>query len=95
MLRSIRPKRATLRALARPHGPSFRGSPPDDRAPTDFDDRAFVNLFSVSRRISADSSGSVTIRPIVSAPIIVETAARARRLPSSLSEFLARIATSL
>ena len=39
-----------------------------------------VKLFSASRSISADNSGSVTIRDIVSAPIIVETATRARRL---------------
>jgi hypothetical protein len=41
-----------------------------------------LKLFSASRSISADKSGSVTILDIVTAPIIVETATSALRLAS-------------
>src|SRR5262249_57823081 len=83
------------RVLARPHGPSFRGPLPDDRAPVDFHDRAAITLVSAARRISADSPGSVTTRAIVTAPIIVAAATRARRRASAVPAFPARMSTSL
>src|SRR6516225_1665258 len=61
----------------------------------DFLDRATIKLFSASRRISADSSGSVTMRDIVTAPIIVAAATRARRRASAVPAFPARMSTSL
>ena len=47
------------------------------------DHRELTNCFSASRRMPADSSGSVTIRDIVTAPIIVAAATNARRLATS------------
>jgi hypothetical protein len=46
-------------------------------------------------RISADSPGSVTTRAIVTAPIIVAAATRARRRASAVPAFPARMSTSL
>jgi hypothetical protein len=47
------------------------------------DHRELTNCFSASRSISADSSGSVTIRDIVSAPIIMAAATNALRRATS------------
>src|SRR5262249_37777224 len=70
-------------------------APPDDRAPIDFHDRAAIKLFSASRRISADSSGSVTMRDIVTAPISVAATTSARRRAAAVPAFPARMSASL
>ena len=56
-----------------------------------------LKLFSASRSISADNTGSVTMRDMVSAPIIVDTATKACRLAISdgtLPNCTAMISTS-
>jgi len=64
-------------------GKAAGNKPPPDHFP--------IKLFSASLRISADNAGSITTRAIVSAPTIVETATRARRLASSGGIFSRRL----